>query len=108
MHKALEADCQSQLSTCRVSAGTSADGAADAGAGAGAGGGSSSGAAGSFAWLLCALLLGYLGGGLLPPPRQLARRIYRLGGGRGGRTVDVDGWALPSHARSSAESMKLS
>jgi len=54
---------------------------------------------------MSSFLLGYLSSALLPPPRILARRLQRLATGRGRRTIDVDGWALPS---TTVDSMKLS
>jgi hypothetical protein len=103
VYRALEAECRAELETCRHGA------AASGAAGRGEGGVEGDGRGGLGAWggglLLLGAVAGYLSTCLLPPPVLLARRLQRRITGQGRRTVDIDGWALPS---TNVDCMKLS
>jgi hypothetical protein len=117
VYRALEAECKAELDACRgVTASGTTSSVTDSvtalrrgGAARGGEGGPEGGILGG-GWGVCLLLLlgavgGYLSTAVLPPPVLLARRVHRRVTGRGRRTVDVDGWALPS---THVDSMKLS
>jgi len=103
VYKALEAECQNELANCR--SGKDGWGAKEGESRAGGTGEPPLASSCSGGMLLLAAVAGYLASAVMPPPQLLVRRLHAAVTGRGRRTIDVDGWALPS---TTIDTMKLS